>query len=57
MENEEKKKEWEEAINLNQVDGNAPSKELQELIEKNIKGEVSKEEMIEELKEQSLKKK
>lgn len=43
---------WEEAIKINSMGTNlSPSPILKELIDKNIKGEITTEEMIERLKE------
>lgn len=49
--NNETKKLWESAIGINSSDGLEASNILKELIDKNIKGEITTEEMIERLKE------
>ena len=44
-------KTWKEAISTNMVDGLEPSDYLKKLIEENIKGNITSEEIIEKLKE------
>ncbi len=48
---EEKKELWNEAIEINSADGNLPSEILKNLINENIKGNLTTDEMIERLKE------
>ena len=45
------KKIWEEAISINITEGNEPSEYLKKLIEENINGNITSEEIIEKLKE------
>lgn len=45
------KETWEEAISTNVTDGLEPSDYLKKLIEENIKGNITSEEIIEKLKE------
>lgn len=48
MNKNEKRENWEFAININQLDGEwVPSKEYKELMEKEINGEISKQEIRE----------
>lgn len=48
---EEKQKSWEDAINLNQIDGPyKPSPLLSDLMQKEITGELSSDEIVEKLK-------
>jgi hypothetical protein len=48
---EEKRKSWEYAFDLNQIDGEyKPSPLLSDLMEKEIQGEISSDEMVEKLK-------
>lgn len=49
--NNKNKELWESAIGINESDGVEPSKKLKELINMNIKGQITTEEMIERLKE------
>ena len=48
--NKENKELWESAIGINESDGVEPSEKLKELINMNIKGQITTEEMIEMLK-------
>ena len=49
---EEKRKSWEYALNLNQIDGTyKPSPLLNDLMEKEINGELSSNEIVEKLKQ------
>jgi len=43
--------EWIDAININKIDGNEPSEFLKELIELNIEGKITEEEILVKLKE------
>lgn len=49
--NKENKELWESAIGINESDGVEPSEKLEELINMNIKGQITTDEMIERLKE------
>lgn len=49
--NKENKELWESAIGINESDGVEPSEKLKELINMNIKGQITTDEMIERLKE------
>jgi len=54
---EEKRKAWEFARNINQLDGEwVPSDEYMELVEKQIHGEITTQDMIEILNKKYLKK-
>lgn len=50
---EEKRKSWESALNLNQIDGEyKPSHLLSDMMEKEIQGELSSDEIVEKLKQE-----
>ena len=46
---EERRKSWDYAIGMSKIDGGEPSQELLDLIEKEINGETTHEDIIKEL--------